>query len=353
MGTVYKLGKIWWVTYYAEGKRVRESTRTPSKKRAEQLLAKRQAEIFEGRFNIQDTKPSPRFDKFAAKYLKTYSKQNKRPSTHDRDRSLIAHLVAFFGAKRLKDFTPFLIEHYRERRRSAGRTPATVNREVACLKAMFNVAGVWGVSTVNPAKKVKQYEEDNEIVNPITDEDEVKLLEHATPRLKDFIVCGIDTGMRSGEMFNLSWTDVDFSTRTLRVVKSKTKKGKRTIPISARLYRVLVRRQSESNSAYVFANSKTGGRLTKVRNAWVRANELAGLRHKRYRVHDMRGTFITRLFEEGLNEMTIKQLSGHSTTKMLERYARPGEDLRRDAISALDKRRNQGRTVIDFEETRR
>ena len=62
----------------------------------------------------------------------------------------------------------------------------------------------------------------------------------------------------------------------------------------------------------------------------------------------MRGTFITRLFEEGMNPITIMQLSGHSTLRMLERYARPGEDIRRDAIKSLDQRRDRTGKVVEI-----
>ena len=41
----------------------------------------------------------------------------------------------------------------------------------------------------------------------------------------------------------------------------------------------------------------------------------------------MRGTFITRLFEENINPITIMQLSGHTSLRMLERYAQPGLNL--------------------------
>jgi hypothetical protein len=100
---VYKLkkegkpGKIWWINYTCDGQQVRESTGTPSKKRAEQILAKRQAEILEDRFDIRDTKQSPLLDKFvgteenAGVYLK-HSKLNKKPQTYRRDTILVRHL---------------------------------------------------------------------------------------------------------------------------------------------------------------------------------------------------------------------------------------------------------------------
>lgn len=223
------------------------------------------------------------------------------------------------------------------------------------MKAIYNVAMKNDKALSNPVTQVRMLHEDNEVVNPITDEDEALLLAkdnknntyHAAQHLRDLIVCGIDTGMRRGEMFDLRWPSVDLVGRTIRVENSKTHKA-RTIEVNDRLHEVLLRLKRESQNEYVFVSPKTGGRLTKIDTAWRRANERAGLRHKGYRVHDLRGTFITRLFEEGMNAKTIMDLSGHSSLRMLERYARPGAELRREAVAALDRRRER-KNVVDLE----
>ncbi|MBT8402059.1 MAG: hypothetical protein KJO98_16405, partial [Rhodothermia bacterium] len=100
---LFKRGRIWWVAYWHGGQRIRESAGTTSKKRAQQLLAKREAEVFEGRFNLSSAKSSPRFSDFAEEYLKEYSKVNKQPSTYARDVTLVGHLTSFFGKYRLND----------------------------------------------------------------------------------------------------------------------------------------------------------------------------------------------------------------------------------------------------------
>lgn len=110
---LYKRGDVWWISYTYDGEQVRESSHTKSKKYAEKLLAKRQAAIFEGRYDFQDIKPSPRFSDYADEYLEAYSKVNKRPRTFQRDTILIAHLKAFFGNRRLNDIRPMLIEQYK------------------------------------------------------------------------------------------------------------------------------------------------------------------------------------------------------------------------------------------------
>ena len=120
MGSIFKRGKVWWITYYHGSERVRESTGTPSKKRAEQLLTKREAQMFEGRFRIQDTKPSPFFSGFARVYLSS-SAVNKRPRTYERDQTLIKHLSASFGKLRLSEITVQSVEQYKGKASVAGK----------------------------------------------------------------------------------------------------------------------------------------------------------------------------------------------------------------------------------------
>lgn len=46
-----KLGKVWWLDYYHNGKRIRESSGTTDKTEARRILQAKQGQIAEGRFN--------------------------------------------------------------------------------------------------------------------------------------------------------------------------------------------------------------------------------------------------------------------------------------------------------------
>ena len=54
-----------------------------------------------------------------------------------------------------------MIEEYKTKRLAEGKMPATVNREIACLKCMFNKAIEWSKASDNPARKVKLLRENN------------------------------------------------------------------------------------------------------------------------------------------------------------------------------------------------
>jgi len=57
----------------------------------------------------------------------------------------------------------------------------------------------------------------------------------------------------------------------------------------------------------------------------------------RYRPHDMRHTFISRLAENpGVSEQTIKALAGHVSRQMLERYSHIRSQAKQAAIQTLD-----------------
>jgi site-specific recombinase XerD len=89
---------------------------------------------------------------------------------YSRDRLSINRLIPFFGDRLLKDITPDLVEAYRQKRLAepSGRTPttltapATVNREIACFKTIFNKALKNGKVECNPAQGVKMLKENNE-----------------------------------------------------------------------------------------------------------------------------------------------------------------------------------------------
>lgn len=152
----------WFIDYYFRGKRIRECAGT-NKRMAEQALSIRKAEILQGKFKIEKLKPSPRFEQFAETFL-DWSKANKRSFV--RDQSLVKNLRGAFSGKLLSEITPWLIEKYKKDRQAAtvhGRAirPATINREVACLKRMFSKAIEWGQTAENPGAKVKLLREDN------------------------------------------------------------------------------------------------------------------------------------------------------------------------------------------------
>ena len=148
-------------------------------------------------------------------------------------------------------------------------------------------------------------------------------------RARTFLLIGLHTGMRRGEILGLQWKDIDFNGKTIHVrhnavVKEgkttvsgdmKTKAAKRNLPLSEELEIWLAERKKASHSQYVIAmeNHKP---LTKsaYRSMWKLIERELSDTH--ITAHILRHTYITRLFEAGLDIKEIQYLAGHSTIDM-------------------------------------
>jgi integrase len=322
-----KTGK-WFIDYYYRGKRIRECAGT-NKRAAEQALSIRKAEILQGRFKIETLKPSPRFEHFAQDFL-DWSQANKR--SFQRDRCLVKNLLAAFRGKLLSEITPWLIEKYKKDRQAAtvhGRPikPATVNREVACLKRMFSLAIEWGRATEHPGAKVKLLREDNKLERILTPEEQQQLLAACTDHSRPFVVTALHTGMRLGEILNLTWEQVDFERGYLTVTHTKNGKS-RKIPMNPTLTATL--KAGTKTGPYVFGGQKPYGA---IKTAFQAALRRAGI--SRCRFHDLRHTFASSLVAAGVDLVTVKELLGHSEIAMTMRYSHPTPENKRRAVNLL------------------
>lgn len=136
---IFKKNSTWYIDY-ANGRRKRESV-GPSKELAKKVLQKRKVQIAENKYlNIKRDERIP-FSEMARLYLEAYSKPNKR--SWSRDELSIRHLSFFFGNKYLHEITPLDIENYKAERKEKV-CPATVNRELSCLKHIYVKAMEWG-----------------------------------------------------------------------------------------------------------------------------------------------------------------------------------------------------------------
>jgi integrase len=101
-----------------------------------------------------------------------------------------------------------------------------VNRELALLKHMFNVAERWDLHHGrNPVRLVKFQREDNLQFQTLSEERERALLVQCPPYLQDMIAFAINTGLRSGEIFNLKWEEVDLEGGRLNMMLKKTRRS--------------------------------------------------------------------------------------------------------------------------------
>ncbi len=272
-------------------------------------------------------------------------------------------VVAVLGGKLVCDLNEGEIAAYQQKRVSAGLSARTVNYEVGCIRGILKRYRLWA----QIADGVKPVRGTREIGRAISHADEDRILKaavkNASPAVYPLTIVSIDTGLRASEVRALRRGDIKLTYKNGTVVegylvvpKSKTEAGKgRMVPLTQRVCGVLSmwldRFGKQLPSSYVFpkhrvAYPKKTGEATihdvdcsqpigEWKTAWRRILKDAGVK---YRWHDLRHTFISRLAENpNVSEQTIREMAGHVSKEMMQRYSHIRIEAKKDAIASLER----------------
>lgn len=321
---------IYYIDYYVNNRRKRESV-GPYRKVAERALAKRLTQVIENRFFDKKEDKRILFSDAAEAYLEKHLRINCSKGWHRKERVNIERLVRFFGARTLQEISPLLIEQFKAERLMEV-APATVNKGLACLKALFNKAIDWGLfDGLNPASKVKFLKVDNKRTRYLEKDEIARLIESCGLHLRPIVVIAINTGMRKSEIFGLRWEDINFNEQMIQLLKTKNNKI-RNIPMNTVVLGTLKALKETSKSPYVFPSHKRGP-ITYAKTAFASALKRAGIEN--FRFHDLRHTFASQLVMAGVDLNTVRELLGHSDLTMTLRYAHLSCDHKRQAVQVL------------------
>jgi len=350
-GSVYqrRSGGSWTIDYRdAQGKRNQKVVkRATCWEDAHEALRNAIFREFYEENGIREKESRIKFKDFADMYLRNYSMVKKRAWKSTDRIYLNANLIPYFGEHEITKITPLLVERFITKRVNDGVKKSTINRDLSCLKKMFNKAIDWNYLSENPLKKVKMFsEKDNVRDRVLSEEEEARLLKKSPEHLRLIIVVALNTGMRLGEILNLQWNQVDFRNRRIRVEKTKSG-GIRFTPINDVLLEELqILRSRDGQIPYLFANPKTGKPLTTIKtafNAVCRRSSIKGLWF-----HDLRRSFAQRLFENGVDIITVQNLLGHHSVVVTERYLQTNEKIKREAVEMLIQVKNCDSLVTNW-----
>ena len=260
---------------------------------------------------------------------------------HDAPRSGAMHQrLAAFGHQRACDITRFDIERFKKDRRKSVSGPS-VNRELALLSALLQVAVESGELAVNPVRGIRRFKE-NEKWRYVDADEAQRLIDACPTPLRRVVVCALYTGMRAGEIKQLQWEDVHFREGVIWIPDSKSGEP-REVPIHVELRKELkaLNRKHSSGSVFVKAN---GAPYKDWRGAWAAATKVAGLSGLRF--HDLRHTFGTWQVSSGTHSFVIQDLMGHKTMVMTRRYSHVTTADKRAAIENLPSASRSGVTRL-------
>lgn len=313
--SVYKKNDIWYIDYYHNGKRVRESVGPGRQRDAEAALAKRKVQIKENRMFDANTVCDLIFSRMMNDFL-AYAKIHRKSYRGFCVKS--KPLIAAFGEKLIRDITPSDIEGYKKARAEIVAV-STVNRELAILKAAYNRLIRDGVfNGPNPASKIALFSEQHLARDRVlTSEKYQRLISAMHPTLVPIAETALHTGMRLGEILNLRWDQVDFKGGFINLAPEDTKSAyARSVPLNNRVTSLLHSLIRRLDTPFVFHFK--GKRRTSIQTAWRAACRRAGIAD--FHFHDLRHMAVTRMVNAGIPETAIMAISGHRTRSVFKRY---------------------------------
>jgi integrase len=353
---LYKRNGVWWYHFIFEGRHIQRSSKVGNKSDARTIEAAYRTKLAKGEVGIEEPKKIPSFTSAMKDFLKWSEQQYAaHPNTYRRYEISSKALLRFFGNKPLDRITSGEVEKFitwraRQKKAPAGKKskkpakatkqlrPATVNRELACLKHLFknNEDAV----AKNPVKGVKFLDEDNEQTRVLNAEEEKLYLLAASQPLQDIATLMLETGMRPEEVYRIRRDNVYAEQGYLFNPYGKTKAAKRKVPLSKTALAVLLKRLDSAKGAYLFPGRiptgmkpEDAGPIVKVNaahTATVKRSKVA-----RFRLYDLRHTWATRMAMAGVDLVTLASMLGHSKINMVMRYAHPTEEHQ---FAAMEKR---------------
>ncbi len=339
---IFKRGGVYWLELVHEGRRIQKSTKSKNQRVAGQIASTFHTALIKGDVGITDRRPAPLLGD-AMKAFLAWSKREHlaHPRTASRYEVSSRPLLAFFPNGPLDKIGVDDVERYKAVRAAAegkrtGRTlrPASVNRELACLRAMYNHAAKAHPDLRNPVSRVKFLAEQNQEERVLTFAEQRAYLNAATPMLRDVAGLMLETGARPEEIYTLRGANVDLEHGFLKIVKAKTPAGKRRLELSPEAHRILSERVAASGDGYLFPMKGDPSRpIPKVANAHDRA--VAASKVAPFKLYACRHTWATRAAEAGVDLTTLAALLGHSRIQMCMRYAHPSQAHQTTAMQKL------------------
>jgi len=339
---VYQRGERWYVRFMHEGQEVRRSAGR-SKAAAQLLLAQLRDKAERGTLG-RAKRSTDTLESATADYL-DWAKAHKR--SWKRDELSLRILAPKLGHFKLGDLDKSRIEAYQRDRLREGVTPATCNREIACLRKLLNHAVEVGDLEANPLRGVKMLPEAEARVPVLSVDDERKLLDTAariSPWLAPFLRVALATGARAGELTALLWRHVDFDEGEIVIEQSKGGTPRR-VPVSRAVLAELKESRRQRERAGDEADAETGvtvsdlERRRKILEAPVFTSATGGpvsvwnvsqafkrLARKigkgELRLHDLRHVAATKFLGQGRASLPeVATLLGQKTLIMARRYA--------------------------------
>ncbi len=315
-GYKQKGSKNWWYKFTWHGRQIREGTKQPNKRIAEQIEAAHKAGLAKAEVGIREKKPVPTLRKFIDNDFTPFVES----PFASKAKTLEYYRI---GLKNLREFEPLAnsllhaitgdkIAAFMAKRRQVGFAIASINRHLEVLRRMLKLAVEWGCV--------------------LSVEEEQRYLAAASAQsflLRDVTTILLDCSLRPEECFRMRWGDVRDG--ALHILFGKTENARRTIPMTQRVAAQLDMRQTDATSEWVFPAPTTTGHIEKSTLKQQHKKALVAAKVEPFTLYTFRHTCLTR-WAAFMDPYTLAYLAGHSDFFLTRRYVHPQTDTIKAAI---------------------
>jgi integrase len=342
---IYKKRGMYWYNFWWNGVHIQKSTNQGNAKVARQIESAHKTKLAKGEMGLHDPKPVPTFKQAMEEFLEWAKAEHpNHPATAERYRVSSVSLLKYFRERMLDQIAPEDIEKFKAYRRKQKNPQtktyikgSTINRDLACLKALYNYHIRCDVRIDNPVKKVKFLEEEQEMYVLSYQEQNIYLAQCSQP-LKDVAVIMLETGMRPEEIYRIQIKNIHLDRGYLFNPHGKTKAAKRKVRLNRKAREVIkirVKEIAKLGSLWLFPSPDDHRKhVVKLNNAHYGALRRSKLR---FRIYDLRHTWATRAAMSGIDLVTLAAMLGHSKINMVMRYAHPTDQHQASAAEKLEK----------------
>lgn len=261
----------------------------------------------------------------------------------------------------LKDVKPLHCQNVLNQMSMGDYKDSTINLARITMNVLFDDAVDNGLITKNPVTKSVKVASGNEVASKrAMSVDEQK---HFLEMAKDSSYFNqysfvLQTGLRTGELTALKWSDVDFENRVLhvrrtmdfrnkewRISTTKTKNGKRDIPLTKKAIEILLDLKMDKRKPniipmeyhdFVFL-SKTGKPILNSAYNMIlqRICEKSGI--EKFSMHELRHTFATRCIDAGMAPKALQEILGHANiSTTMDIYVHVTKDSKSREIEGVE-----------------
>lgn len=325
--SVFKRGRIWYTDFVVNGVRICKSSGKTSKREAKQFEAS-------ARVKLLWEKPQQKAAKLLLSdaidqtYETRWLRNKDSAGSYRRATKLLEHM----GNVTLQSIGDDAVTSLVRKLEATGIESSTINRYLAALKTILKDHRIQTDIKLRKEKtgriRVLSKDEEQKVVD---------LLRMAVSLGKkpyyaeaaDMVIVLVDTGMRLSELLNLRYEDVSFENNLVSIWVNKGDRP-RSLPMTTRVRTIMELRKTGGDKPFTLS-------VDEAERAWQWARaEMGLLRDKEFVMHSLRHTCASRLVNGNVDLYVVKELLGHSSIQITERYAHLSPTKLVEAVGALE-----------------